>query len=109
MDKINDYQQIDQLLTELQRVMQHHQLWNSQLPEPQRLTSTAPFCCDVMEFDEWLQFVFLPKMYDLIEYQQPLPTKIALLPMGEYSWAGKADNGDLLGVLHAIDELLGKD
>ncbi|WP_416305679.1 YqcC family protein [Neptunicella sp. SCSIO 80796] len=108
MNKIDDYQQTYQLLNELRTLLQHHQLWQSESAHPHWLTSTAPFGCDVMSFENWLQFVFLPKMYQLVEQRNPLPTEIGLLPMGEYSWAGHRNIESLLTILGNIDQLLGK-
>lgn len=87
-------------------MLKAHDLWTSQPPSTAALASSAPFACDTMPFEQWLQYIFIPKMKALIESRQPLPSSIALLPMGEYVYANQTHLGELLLVFASIDELL---
>lgn len=58
-------------------------LWRIKPPSATALQSQLPFCCDTMEFSEWLQWVLLPRMKELIEQNRPLPTQCAIYPMAE--------------------------
>lgn len=80
--------------------------WASGAPAPERLTSREPFCVDTLAFEEWLQWILLPRMKVLIEQAGPLPTACALRPMGEMSWGGDARVSSLLDLLGEIDRLL---
>ncbi len=55
-------QQLEQLARELQRVG----LWDSQVPDPKRLASCEPFCVDTLAFEQWLQWIFIPRLQEML-------------------------------------------
>jgi uncharacterized protein YqcC (DUF446 family) len=96
------------LLDELSRAMRQSQLWSEQGPSLDALASSIPFACDTMAFEQWLQFIFIPKMHLLIEQQQPLPGNIAVLPMAEEVYKSATGLDEVLIALARIDRLLGE-
>ncbi|REL32384.1 YqcC family protein [Thalassotalea euphylliae] len=98
---------IDELLYQLEQEMRHLKLWSIVKPRVEKLMSAAPFCVDTLRFEQWLQYIFLPQMYQLIKNKQPLPTQIALCPMAEVAFVGLSDKAaDLINIIGDIDELL---
>jgi len=97
----------NQLLTELSQQLNNQGLWQEKKPSFCQLSSTEPFCCDTLAFEQWLQFVFIPKIQSMMVQGIPLPTKIALTPMAEesFKYLGSA-SGELINVLAKIDQLL---
>ena len=86
-------------------------LWQEQKPAPEALASVEPFAVDQLSFTQWLQFVFLPRMEQLIERQSPLPQSCNIAPMAEESFKADdridfADSAALVAHLAAIDQLL---
>lgn len=101
------YQKTTQLLNGLQTELQRLEFWQENPPSTTAMQSTAPFCCDTMPLHQWLQFIFLPKMRQLIAQQQPLPKKIAIAPFAEVAYANEARRVvTLIAMLSAIDLLL---
>ena len=96
------------LLRDLSLGLQQAQLWSDTRPTAKAMSSTAPFACDSMEFQQWLQFIFIPKMHQLIEQQLPLPREIALLPMAEVAFCSSSGVDQILAVLARLDVLLGE-
>lgn len=82
-------QQVQQLLHELKAALVKDNLWSTQPPTADALASTAPFCCDTMPLEQWLQFVLLPRMQALLEAGSPLPNNIAISPLAELVYANK--------------------
>lgn len=81
--------------------------WASAAPEVEQLASPEPFCVDTLLFQEWLQWVFLPRMKAIIEQGGALPGSCAIRPMGEESWGGEgARVAGLLALLEAFDRLI---
>lgn len=81
--------------------------WASAAPDVERLASREPFCVDTLAFEEWLQWVLLPRMKALIEQDGELPSACALQSMGEVAWAHEgARVVALLKVLGEFDRLL---
>ncbi|KZN32704.1 YqcC family protein [Pseudoalteromonas luteoviolacea] len=99
-------QQVLQHLTELAYQLQQAKLWQSEPIDAEALASTQPFCCDTLRFEQWLQFVFIPKIQQMINENQPLPTSIAIAPMAEIAFAGHAQQQALLSTLNQIDTVI---
>lgn len=99
--------QLGDLLSALEREMRTQARWERQSPSPEALQSTQPFAFDTLEFDQWLQWVFLPKLNDLLARQLPLPEKCAVSPMAEEVY-GPDDAGGkrLILIMAEIDALL---
>lgn len=83
------YGQIAELLTELEQVLKAAELWASEPPHPEKLLSSQPFARDTLDFEQWLQFIFIPRFQQLIEQQAPLPQNMAVLPMAQMSLPGE--------------------
>lgn len=96
----------DQLLL-IERELRRLGWWSNAVPSPERLSSVEPFCVDTLAFEEWLQWVFLPRMKLIIERQAPLPTSCAILPMAEVAWAEQGERVViLLRLLGEFDRLI---
>ncbi len=103
------YLQAQQLLTAIEAELQNTALWNNVKPSADALASTAPFCIDTMPFTDWLQFIFLDKMTQLVVMQVPLPANMAIHPMAEEAFkAVTADTRELLALILSFDLLLNK-
>jgi uncharacterized protein YqcC (DUF446 family) len=99
------YQVADRLLAiELQ--LRQMNCWQSEPLAAEKYLSCEPFCLDTMSFEQWLQFVLLAKLKQLLENDQPLPTVSGVAPMAEEHY--RSGSGQLLiRELAALDELLG--
>ena len=45
--------------------------WQEQAPSAEALASQEPFCVDTLTFEQWLQWIFLPRMKQLLEAGAP--------------------------------------
>ncbi|MEQ8691534.1 MAG: YqcC family protein [Pseudomonadales bacterium] len=94
-------------LIDVEAELRQRALWQSRQPAPEALASTQPFCFDTLSLPQWLQFVFLPQMYRLIEEDQRLPDACGIAPMAEEYFRGTAlVHGDLIPALRRLDRLL---
>lgn len=101
------YQQTATLMANLQTELTRLNYWQTDPLPASAFASTAPFCCDTMTLQQWLQFVFMPKMLQLIIEQQPLPRKIAIAPFAEIAFANESSAVQpLIQLLKEIDTLL---
>ncbi|PKH05752.1 hypothetical protein CXF93_16060 [Moritella sp. Urea-trap-13] len=103
------YLQAQQLLAAIEAELKHSLLWNEVKPSAEALASTTPFCIDTMSFADWLQFIFLVKMKQLVVMQMPLPENMAIQPMAEEAFKPvAADTRELLALILSFDQLLNK-
>lgn len=91
-------------LAALEQMLKQLDLWQETEIEAQLLASTEPFCCDTLAFEQWLQFVFIPKMHHLILKRQ-LPQTVGIAAMAEVLWDGQAQYQPLIRLLQEIDAL----
>ena len=83
------------------------QLWDQQAPSAQALASTEPFAIDRLSFNQWLQFIFLPRMAGIAEAASALPENCSVAPMAEeFCKAEQVDGVSLIRHLAAIDALI---
>lgn len=100
------YSQTQAKLTQIAQALQAAELWSEHAPSAAAMASTAPFACDLMPLEQWLQFIFIPRMQALIDAGQPLPSQIAIAPMAQHVWQNMGQLQLLIGVLNELDMLL---
>ena len=101
------HERTEELLAALTTELKSLKLWKIQQPSAAELASSAPFCCDTLAFEQWLQFIFIPRITQLIHQQQALPAKIALMPMAEESFKHLSIKAKpLLDIIQKIDKTL---
>lgn len=98
-------QQLLHLLQQIPPVMDSLGLWQQQAPSSQALASVEPFAVDTLKPEQWLQWIFLPKMESLITQEMPLPSGFSITPYFEECWKLHDDYAPLLNLLVSIDEV----
>lgn len=94
-----------QLLSQLEQCLKQTNNWQNTGPSTEQLASSQPFCIDTLTLPQWLQFIFIPKMRELIELGAPLPQKVEIGPYAEEAVKQLAfDAKPLLAVIKTIDE-----
>lgn len=79
--------------------------WETQEPTARALASRQPFCVDSLRFEQWLQWVFLPRMKQMLEQGVMPAGRSAITEMGEVAFAGQEQQvAGLLRWLKAFDQ-----
>lgn len=98
----------DQLLL-IERELRGLGWWADVPPSQEALASQAPFCVDTLAFEEWLQWIFLPRMKLILENDLELPHASGIRAMAEEAYRERlTEVGMLLDALGAFDRLIGK-
>ena len=98
---------IAELLIDVEKELRELQLWEAEMISAEALLSEQPFAIDTMTFPQWLQFIFLPRMYFILEQQMQLPGNCGIAPMAEqYFSVLKLPSSALIAHLQKIDVLL---
>lgn len=90
----------DQLLL-IERELRRLGMWTVQAPSASALASTQPFCIDTLPLEQWLQWIFLPRMKLILESADALPRVSGILPMAELAYQGRGPS--VAGLLQAIE------
>lgn len=103
----NIYIAISELLIDIEKELRYLQLWDDEMISDEALMSDQPFAIDTMTFPQWLQFIFLPRMYFIIEQQMQLPSNCGITPMAEqYFSVLNLPSAPLIDHLQKVDALL---
>lgn len=76
--------------------------WAAEPPSAEALASQEPFCVDSLTFEQWLQWIFLPRMKQLLEAGAELPSVSGIQAMAEMVYREQP------GVARRLLELLGE-
>jgi uncharacterized protein YqcC (DUF446 family) len=95
------------ILTRIEVELRRLGLWSALPPPAAALQSTLPFCFDTLAFEQWLQWVFLPRFWALLQQDGPLPARCGIAPMAEVWCEDKAVAAhDLIELLRTFDQAL---
>lgn len=98
---------VAEVLIDIEKELRELRLWDSEMISEEALASDQPFAVDTMTFPQWLQFIFLPRMYFIIEQQLQLPGNCGISPMAEeYFSVLNLPSLPLIVHLQKIDALL---
>ena len=96
----------DQLLL-IERELRVQGWWDEVAPSAEALASVEPFSVDTLEFEQWLQWIFLPRMKVILEQDLPLPSASGILEMAEMVFAQRPGRGaQLRRLLAQFDQLI---
>ncbi|MBV7550050.1 YqcC family protein [Pseudomonas sp. PDM26] len=98
----------DQLLL-IERELRVLGWWDEVSPSVEALSSVEPFSVDTLDFEQWLQWIFLPRMKMILEQDLPLPNASGIQEMAEMVFAGRNVQGkdrQLQELLKQFDQLI---
>ncbi|EKE74057.1 YqcC family protein [Gallaecimonas xiamenensis] len=94
------------LMGQIEMEMRLHRLWADTAPSDQALASVEPFAVDTLSFEQWVQFIYLPKLKVMLTLGQA-PSNVCVCPMAEESWRHHGERlNPLLDLVADLDELL---
>jgi uncharacterized protein YqcC (DUF446 family) len=108
-NRMENHQQVGLALQALQQIMVTTSHWSDVGISVEALGSQQPFCLDTMNFSQWLQFIFIPRIQALINAGQALPTLAkgqGLEPMACEFYKNTDADRDIIVLIRQIDGLL---
>lgn len=96
----------DELLL-IERALRQAGEWAQTPPSAEALASVEPFCVDTLGFEQWLQWIFLPRMKVILEQGLALPNASGILAMAEMVYMHRpGEGGELMASLRRFDSLI---
>jgi uncharacterized protein YqcC (DUF446 family) len=81
--------------------------WAAMPPTAEALASEQPFAVDTMDFEQWLQWLFIPRMQQILACGGSLPATCGIQSMAEMALVGRANQArSLLRILGEFDRLI---
>ena len=80
--------EVAEVLIDIEAQLRQLGQWHKVQPTAEALSSEEPFCVDTLTFTQWLQFIFLPTLYAMLEEGQALPQRCGIAPMAEEYFRG---------------------
>ncbi len=98
---------IADVLLEVEATLRMHGKWDEKTPTRRELASAQPFCMDTLSFEQWLQWVFLPRMRSILEHTRPLPDQSGIFAYAEeYLHKNDPSTSNLLSLIKRFDDLI---
>ena len=95
------------LLLAIEAEMRSCGVWGKIQPENEALQSRSPFCGDTLSLEEWLQWIFLPRMKDLLESGKSLPRRCDIAPYAQKAWQSRiGELSALLALIRQFDDVI---
>ena len=96
----------EQLLL-IERELRVQGWWDEVSPSAEALSSVEPFAVDTLDFHQWLQWIFLVRMKQILEQDLPLPNASGILEMAEMVYADRPQESlGLRNALKKFDQLI---
>ncbi|MFW1677908.1 YqcC family protein [Pontibacter sp. JAM-7] len=100
---------VKHLLIKIEAEMKHLDLWAATPPSNEALASRQPFAIDTLSFDQWLQWIMLPRLDWIIQQNHCLPSNCHIAPYAEEAVKQlAADTQDLLRLIKQLDQALNR-
>jgi len=96
--------QIDRIEAEMKRIG----YWQDTPPPPENLVITQAFGADKLSFEQWLQFIFVPRVREIIQERGEFPrnSQVADKAYREWKmWGDAPDTENLIQLLRDFDAL----
>lgn len=98
---------IADVILEVEATLRTNGKWDKIRPSTRELASQQPFCMDTLEFEQWLQWVFLPRMKNTLEETKPLPAKSSIFVYAQECLHERDPyTANLLKLIKTFDELI---
>ena len=98
---------IADVLLEVEATLRTSGKWDAYQPPREALVSAQPFCFDTLRFEQWLQWIFLPRMKQILEHRKPLPRKSGILTYAQETLRkNDPPAANLLTLIKRFDDLI---
>jgi uncharacterized protein YqcC (DUF446 family) len=93
---------VDQIEAEMKRIG----FWQTTPLEPEKYEFKAAFAMDTMAYSQWLQFIFVPRVHEVIASRGPFPRQSSVGAQAIREFDGVNEASDLVTMLCEFDRLI---
>ncbi|HAG52858.1 MAG TPA: anhydro-N-acetylmuramic acid kinase [Alphaproteobacteria bacterium] len=103
---MNKHQKLSELLLELESALIKTELWQKEPLDESLLNSLQPFSHDTLKVEQWLQFIFINKLEQVIQNNVHLPSPCSITPYVKEALKEHSQKDIICEVTLKIDQLL---
>ena len=100
---MSSFKELETILSEMENELKNLGLWDVPEPATEAFKSESPFYLDTMSFNEWLHYVLIRRLRDVIAASGKLPGKVRIFPYA-YEYYNE-DRSRYMGLLRSIHRL----
>jgi uncharacterized protein YqcC (DUF446 family) len=102
------FESAGQAIAAIEAELQRLGRWSDEAPTPEQLTNMGPFGMHTMAFEQWLQWVLVPRVHETISNHGTFPpsSQVSVFAVREYD--GDPDAAHLVDLLQDFDALFTK-
>lgn len=101
------YETVARSLAKIEEEMKRIGYWQAEPPPPEAYDFRQAFAADTMAFSQWLQFIFIPRVKQIIAEKGEFPAQSQVGVMAMREFDGSTEAGNLVTLLSEFDELFG--
>ena len=102
---MSGYQEVQTKLDEIVTEMKEIGFWQDAPLEPEQYDFRAAFALDTMAFNQWLQFIFVPRVGQILDSQGTFPTRSQVGAQAIREFDTVPEAAQLVELLCAFDAL----
>ena len=99
-------EQIQAKIEQIEAEMKRIGMWQQTALEPEKYEFKAAFAMDTMAYSQWLQFVFIPRVHEVIAGKGPFPRQSNVGTQAIREFDGLDEASDLITMLCEFDGLI---
>ena len=93
-----------ELLVLLEQQLKQSGLWQQQPTTAEALSSGQPFALDTLSPQQWLQWIFIPRVSQMLNNGEDIKG-FCISPYFEEVWKSQKEKAELIETLQAIDKV----
>ena len=98
-----DYDEVNRVINEIENEMKRIGLWQNEPIKPEMYEFQEAFGADTMSFEQWIQFILIPRVCHIIKEKNDFPRKSNVSAYAVKNLDGIEDVSKLHNLLHEFD------
>ncbi|HWA35974.1 MAG TPA: YqcC family protein [Cyclobacteriaceae bacterium] len=100
-----DYTKLAALSAAIEAELKQLGVWSSGPLDPEKLIDMGAFGSNTMAFEEWIQFILLARIREIIDEKSTLPSESMISTYAIREFDGNTDYDNLMNLLRQLDDL----
>lgn len=96
---------VSQKIAGIEAEMKRINMWQDEELPPEKYEFSEAFAMDTMTFNQWLQFIFIPRVHEILESGGEFPSRSMVAAQAVREFDGYDEASELIRLLSEFDDL----